>query len=227
MANKTLLITGASTGIGRATAEAAVQAGWKVALAARSEDKLEELVGALGADHALAIPTDVTDPAQVETMVEKARSFGTLSAVFANAGLGTTAPGTEQGQLDNWREMIDVNIWGLCLTAKFAMPALKDVEGGHLLLTGSRAGRITLPGSVYGATKWFVHGYGQNLAAEMSQWGGRCTVIAPGLVDTPFFDEPKPQGLKAEDVARAVIYALEQPADVTVGEVLVTPVNRP
>ena len=226
MAEKTLLITGASTGIGRATAEAAVKAGWKVALAARSADKLAGIVDALGADHALAIPTDVTDPADVEGMVAKAQGFGTLSAVFANAGLGASAPGTEKGEIDNWREMIDVNIWGLCLTVKFAMPVLKQVEGGHILLTGSRAGRVALPGSVYGATKWFVHGYAQNLSAEMSEWGGRCTVIAPGLVDTPFFDEPKPQGLTAEDVARAAVYALEQPAEVNVGEVYLTPVRR-
>ena len=225
MADKTLLITGASTGIGRATAEAAVQAGWKVALAARSGNTLEELVGALGADRALAVPTDVTDPAQVETMIAKARAFGQLTSVFANAGLGASAAGTEKGELDNWREMIDVNIWGLCLTVKFAMPVLRQVKGGHILLTGSRAGRVTLPGSVYGATKWFVHGYGQNLAAEMAEWGGRCTVIAPGMVDTPFFDEPKPQALKAEDVANAVMYALAQPAEVNVGEVLLSPVR--
>lgn len=225
MADKTLLITGASSGIGRATAEAAVQAGWKVALAARSESKLEELVGALGADRALAIPTDVTDPVQVEAMVAKASEFGQLISVFANAGLGASAAGTEKGELNNWREMIDVNIWGLCLTVKFAMPALRQAKGGHILLTGSRAGRATLPGSVYGATKWFVHGYGQNLAAEMAEWGGRCTVIAPGMVDTPFFDEPKPQALNAEDVANAVMYALAQPAEVNVGEVLLSPVR--
>lgn len=222
--DRVLLITGASSGIGAASARAAVKSGWKVALAARSAEKLDELVDEVGAGNALAIPTDVTDPDAVFAMVEQAAGFGTLSAVFANAGLGASKPGAEGGELDNWRTMIDLNVWGLCLTVKAALPELRKVEGGHVLLTGSRAGRITLKGSVYGATKWFVHGFARNLSEEMSEWGGRCTVIAPGMVDTPFFDEPKPQGLRAEDVARAVVFALDQPASVEVGEVFLRPV---
>ncbi len=223
MRDRTILITGASSGIGAATARAAAAKGWKVALAARSKDRLSDLVAELGNEQALAIGCDVTREEDVVAMVAAAAGFGNLTAVFANAGLGATGTGSEAGDTSNWREMIDVNIWGLCLTVKYALPELRKAENGHLLMTGSRAGRNNIKGSVYGATKWFVHGYGQNLAAEMAEWGGRCTVIAPGMVDTPFFDTPKPNALQAEDVAGAVMFALEQPARVAVREVYMTP----
>ena len=222
MTDRTLLITGASTGIGAATARAAAEAGWKVALAARSTDKLHALVETLGAERATAIACDVADESQVEAAVAAAADFGRLEAVFANAGLGSTQPGLEAGDTDNWRRMIDVNIWGLCLTLKHALPHLR-AHTGHAVLTGSRAGRTAIKGSVYGATKWFVHGLYQNLDQEIREWGGRCTLISPGMVDTPFFDSPKPDALQPEDIARAVVYALEQPAHVTVGELFVTP----
>ena len=223
MTDKVLLITGASTGIGAATAKLAAEMGWRVALAARSAANLDAMVGAIGSDKALAVPCDVTRMDDQEAALDATlKKFGQLDAVFANAGLGATAVGTEGGDPANWRHMIDVNIWGLLLTAKICLPALRETKG-HMLMTGSRAGAIAMKGSVYGATKWFVRGYAANLREEMAEWGGRCTLIAPGMVDTPFFDEPKPQGLTAEDVARAVIYALEQPASVNVNEVLVTP----
>lgn len=223
MTEKVLLITGASTGIGAATARAAAAKGWRVALAARSPEKLAALVAEIGADRALAIRADVTRMEDCADMVAAAAAFGRLEAVFANAGMGAAAPGTEGGDPDNWRAMIETNVLGVCLTAKAALPELRKVAGGQFLITGSRAGRESIRGSVYGATKWFVHGFARNLALEMAEWGGRCAVIAPGMVDTPFFDTPKPQGLTAESVAEAVVYALEQPANVSVGEVFLTP----
>lgn len=225
MGEHTLLITGASSGIGEATARAAVEAGWKVALAARSKDKLDALIEDLGADKAIAIACDVSNEDQVKSMVEEANAFAPLGAVFANAGLGASKPGSIGGDVDNWRQMVETNIWGLLLTVRYSLPLLKENGNGHMVLTGSRAGRNLIKGSVYGATKWFVHGYGQNLALEMAEWGGRCTVIAPGMVGTPFFDTPKPDALKAEDVANAVIYALQQPPHVSIGEVLMVPVQ--
>ena len=219
---KTLMITGASSGIGAATARIAAEAGWNVVLTARRQDKLDALVGEIG-ESALAVACDVSDPDSVSRAVTAAVDrFGGLDAVFANAGLGATQMGTEAGELENWRQMLDTNIWGALLTAKMSLPELRKTRG-HFLVTGSRAGRDILKGSVYGATKWFIHGWGQNLHAEMREWGGRCTVIAPGMVDTPFFDEPKPQGLRPEDVARAVVYAMEQPATMNVNEVYVMP----
>ena len=223
MTDKVLLITGASSGIGAASAKAAAENGWRVALLARSAASLDTLVDEIGADKARAIPCDVTQIADLEAALAKTlHKFGRLDAAFANAGLGASAVGTEGGDPANWRAMIDVNIWGLLLTAKICLPALREAKG-HFLMTGSRVGTVAMKGSVYGATKWFVRGYAANLRQEMAEWGGRCTLIAPGMVDTPFFDEPKPQGLTAEDVAGAVVYALEQPASVNVNEVLLTP----
>lgn len=222
---KVLLITGASTGIGAATARAAVAAGWSVGLMARSTEKLAELAGELGPDRALSLACDVADAeAQAAALAALVQRFGRLDAAFANAGRGSRQPGVESGDLDDWRGMLDTNIWGLLVTCKLCLPELRKTKG-QILLTGSRAGHIALRGSIYGASKWFVHGFAANLRDEMQQWGGRCTVIAPGMTDTPFFDTAKPDKLKPEDVARAVLYTLDQPAHVTIGEVLLLPTN--
>jgi len=225
---KTMLITGASTGIGAATARMAVAAGYRVALAARSIDKLETLQSELGgAEKAIAVRCDVTSYAEQQAMVEKTlKAFGRIDVAFANAGVGATASGTIKGDPDNWRDMIMTNLYGLTLTVKVCMPEILK-NRGHLLLTGSRAGRTTLKGSVYGATKWGVTGYGYNLREELAGTGARVTLIEPGMVDTPFFDSPKPDALKGEDVARAVMYAISQPEHVDVSELLVLPVSKP
>lgn len=224
---KTMVITGASSGIGAATARAAVAEGWRVVLGARSEDKLAALVDGLGgAENAVAVACDVTSLEDQEQMMARARdAFGDIHCVFANAGIGASSAGTEQGDPDNWRQMILTNTLGAAITAKVAIPELKKTSG-DLLLTGSRAGRIALNGSIYGATKWFVRGYVENLRNELSGTGIRVTNIAPGMVDTPFFDEAKPHALKPEDIARAVIYAVSQPPHVTVGDVLVLPTPK-
>ncbi|MEL7212728.1 MAG: SDR family oxidoreductase [Pseudomonadota bacterium] len=222
MASKTLFITGASTGIGEATARAAVAAGWNVGLFARSKDKLEALDGDLG-EAAMALPGDVTNlEAQQKALAALAEQFGSVDAAFANAGKGLDAPGAEDGDPEEWSTMIDLNIKGLLYTVKAALPHLKPAKG-HMVLTGSAAGRRHIKGSVYGASKWFVHGYGGNLAEEMREWGGRCTVIAPGMVDTPFFSEAKPDKLKPEDVAAGVMHALEAPSRAAVQEVFLMP----
>lgn len=223
MTDKVLFITGASSGIGAATARAAVQAGWRVALFARSEDKLKDLADELGRDRALAVPGDVTDLDALRDAIGKTvQAFGQLDAVFANAGMGLDTPGIDKGDPDEWRRLVDVNILGPLLTLKAAYPELNKTKG-HLVLTGSVAGRVHIKGSVYGASKWFVHGLGGNMSQDMREWGGRCTVIAPGMVDTAFFDEPKPDKLKPEDIAHAVVYALDQPQRANVQEVVVMP----
>jgi NADP-dependent 3-hydroxy acid dehydrogenase YdfG len=222
MTRKTLFLTGASTGIGRATALAAAEAGWNVGLAARSADKLSSLADALG-DRGLAVPCDVTDFAAVEEAVAKTVDhFGGLHAAFANAGRGIGPGGTEGGDPADWHDLIHVNILGVLHTAKAALPHLKPTKG-TMVLTGSAAGKAHMKGSIYGATKWFVHGYGGNLALEMRAWGGRCAVIAPGMVDTPFFDQPKPDKIQPEDVARAVLHAIDAPATVAVREIFLMP----
>lgn len=219
---KTLLITGASSGIGAATAKAAAGAGWNVALCARSADKLEALATEIG-DAALAIPCDVTDRVAIRSALAKTNdSFGQIDAVFANAGTGVERPGIENGDPDEWRSMIDLNVLAPLTLAHEAIPYLKKTRG-HYLVTGSKAGRDHMKGSVYSATKHFIHGFGENIAEEMREWGGRATVIAPGMVDTPFFDQPKPTKIQAEDVANAVVYALSQPATAAVREIYIMP----
>lgn len=224
MTTKTLFITGASSGIGAATARAAVASGWNVGLLARSKDKLSDLEAELG-DAAMALPGDVTSfEAQQKALAALSEHFGSVDAAFANAGRGLDTPGTEDGDPEEWSSLVDLNIKGLLYTAKAAMSHLRSVKG-HMVLTGSAAGRRHIRGSVYGASKWFVHGYGGNLAEEMREWGGRCTVIAPGMVDTPFFDEGKPDKLQPEDVADAVMHALNADPRANVQEIFLMPVN--
>ena len=224
MSTKALFITGASSGIGAATARLAVAQGWQVGLFARSQDKLDALVGGLG-DKAVALPGDVTNLDNLKAaMAAFVGKTGGLNAAFANAGMGLSAFGTEAGDPEEWEQMIGVNVLGVLWTVMAAMPHLKK-RAGHLLLTGSAAGRVHIAGSVYGASKWFVHGYGGNLSEEMKAFGGRCTIIAPGMVNTAFFDKPKPDKLQAEDVARAALFALEADPRCAVNEVFLMPTH--
>ena len=223
---KVLLITGASSGIGKATAKKAASEGMRVILTARRKALLDELVDEIGGDNAMGIAADAGNYDELAEVVEQGvKHFGQLDAVFANAGTGVSTPGTEDGDPQQWKTMVDVNINGLLYTAKLTLPYLRK-STGHFLMTGSAAGRTTLKGSVYGATKWFVHGFAQNLAEEMKEWNGRCTTIAPGMVNTPFFDEPKPDKLDADDVADAVLYALNAHPRNCVREVFLMPAYK-
>jgi NADP-dependent 3-hydroxy acid dehydrogenase YdfG len=221
-----MLITGASTGIGAATARHAVEAGWSVALAARSEDKLAELVTELGEEHALAQPTDVTDFGSQEALVNATlERFGQIDAAFANAGFGA-ARGFLKEDPDQWRQLILTNVLGVAYTIRAVMPHFKELGAGHFLLTSSVAGRRSLPGSLYSATKWAVTGMGESLRQELRQDEGsqvRVTLVEPGVVDTPFFDNRPTDALQADDIARIVMFVLEQPAHVDINEVLIRP----
>ncbi|MBH03588.1 MAG: short-chain dehydrogenase [Xanthomonadales bacterium] len=222
--NKVLLITGGSTGIGAATARAAVARGYSVALAARTESKLTALVDELGgADTALPVACDVTDKASQQAMVDTViEHFGRIDAVFANAGIGGKPGGFTGADTDVWKDMILTNVYGVGLTIQCTAEALK-ASRGHLLITGSAAGRATIPGSMYSATKWAVSAIGYGVREELRGTGIRTTLIEPGMVDTPFFDETPEHALTDKDVANAALYALEQPASVDVNEILVRP----
>ncbi|MBK1875093.1 SDR family oxidoreductase [Marinobacter sp. 1-3A] len=220
---KIVLITGASSGIGAATAEKLIEAGHKVVITARSTGKLNDIVKRWGNDRVLAVTADVSKLNEITNVVDKAiETFGRLDVVFANAGTGVNAPGIENGDPDEWKTMLDVNINALLFTAKASLPALKETQG-HFIITSSIAGKITLKGSVYGASKWFAYGFGQNLAAEMAEWNGRCTTICPGMVNTPFFDEAKPDKLDPSDIADAVVYAISADPRCDVREITLMP----
>src|SRR4051795_8503051 len=225
---RTMLITGASTGIGAATARHAVAAGWHVALAARSEDKLGDLVRELGEQNALAHRCDVTEFADQEAFVAAAvERFGRIDAAFANAGFGA-ARGFLKADPEQWRQMVLTNVLGVAYTIRAVMPHFKERRAGHFLLTSSVAGRRSLPGSLYSATKWAVTGMGESVRQELRQaeLDVKVTIVEPGMVDTPFFDNPVSDVLESEDIARIVMFVLAQPDRVDINEVLVRPVKQ-
>ncbi|MDQ3890148.1 MAG: SDR family oxidoreductase [Actinomycetota bacterium] len=223
MAEPVFVITGASSGIGAATARRAAESGYRVVLAARRLDKLEALAEELGGEErALAVRCDVSEWADQEAMAEATlRAFGRIDVAFANAGFGA-ARGFLRSTPDHWRSMVLTNVYGVALTIRATLPALK-ASRGHLLLTGSVAGRRALPGSLYSCTKWAVTAMGEAARLELDGTGVRVTLIEPGVVETPFFDNPVGDALEPDDVARAVMYAVSQPPHVDVNEILVRP----
>jgi NADP-dependent 3-hydroxy acid dehydrogenase YdfG len=226
-AGQVLLITGASSGIGAATARHAATAGWRVVLASRSADRLAALAEELGGpEHALAVSCDVTDWGEQQQMVNSAlAAFGRIDGAFANAGFGAPR-GFLNDTPEHWREMVLTNVYGAALTIRATIPSLRDSRG-HLLLTSSVAGRRVLPGSLYSATKHAVTAMGEAARQDLHGSGIRVTVIEPGMTDTPFFDKRPENALEPEDIARAVIYALSQPPHVDVNEILIRPTAQP
>jgi NADP-dependent 3-hydroxy acid dehydrogenase YdfG len=228
MAKPVFLITGASSGIGAATARQAAASGFRVVLAARRLGELESLASELGApDNAQAVRCDVTEWADQEAMAAAAlAAFGSIDVVFANAGFGATR-GFLASDPEFWKSMVLTNVYGAALTIRATLPAITEAKG-HILLTSSVAGRRNLPGSLYSATKWAVTAMGENLRQDLNGTGVRVTVIEPGMVDTPFFDNPvsDQQPLVPDDVARAVMFAVSQPPHVDVNEILIRPTSQ-
>ena len=226
MAEKVFLITGASSGIGEATARRAVEAGYNVVLGARSVDKLEALAAELGGEaKAIAVGCDVTEWVDQEALVRAALDrYGRLDVALANAGFGAKRGFLEETP-EFWKSMVLTNVYGAALTIRATLPALKESKG-HLLLTGSVAGRRALSGSLYSATKWAVTAMGEAARLELNGTGVRVTLIEPGSVDTPFFDNPPPGALEPDDIARAIVYAVSQPPHVDVNEMLVRPTQQ-
>jgi NADP-dependent 3-hydroxy acid dehydrogenase YdfG len=227
-----LLITGASSGIGAATARATAGT-HRLVLAARRLGPLEELVAELGGEQrAIAVQCDVTEWGQVEAMAAAAiEHFGRIDAVFANAGFGASRGFLEES-VEHWRSMVLTNVYGVALTIRATLPHLLERGDGHFLITSSVAGRRALPGSLYSATKWAATAIGEALRAELRQMHEnrdiKVTLIEPGMTDTPFFDNrPGEWALRDEDIAKAVIYALEQRPGVDVNEILIRPTSQP
>jgi NADP-dependent 3-hydroxy acid dehydrogenase YdfG len=232
MADPVLLITGASSGIGAATARAAASQ-YRLVLAARREEELEKLAEELGGgERAVAVRCDVSEWDEVQALAAAALDrFGRIDAVFANAGFGASRGFLEESP-EHWRSMVLTNVYGVALTIRATLPHLLDRGDGHFLVTSSIAGRRVLPGSLYSATKWAATAIGEALRQELRQMhknhGIRVTLIEPGMVDTPFFDNsPGEYALRDDDIARAVMYALEQPPGVDVNEILIRPITQP
>jgi NADP-dependent 3-hydroxy acid dehydrogenase YdfG len=227
-----LLITGAGSGIGAATARSAAEH-YRLVLAGRRIKALDVVSGELGGtERALPVRCDVSEWDQVEEMVARAlERFGRIDAVFVNAGFGAK-PGFLAESVEHWRAMVLTNVLGPALTIRATLPHLLERGSGHYVITSSVAGRLVLPGSLYSATKWAATAIGQNLRAELRQTHQnsaiRVTVIEPGVVDTPFFDNRPGEGvLGDEDIARTVLWALEQPPNVDLNEILVRPTKQP
>ncbi len=217
--SRVFVITGASSGIGAATARRAAEAGYRVVLAARSTEKLEALASELDG---LAVTCDVTEWADQEALVERALAeYGRIDVAFANAGFGGKR-GFKADTPEFWRAMVLTNVYGAALTIRACMDALVETKG-HLILTSSLAGRRSLPGSLYSATKFAVTSMGESARLELNGTGVRVTLIEPGMVDTPFFDERPVGMLEPDDVARAVMFAVSQPPHVDVNEILIRP----
>jgi NADP-dependent 3-hydroxy acid dehydrogenase YdfG len=223
-----LVITGASTGIGAATAARAVEFDQRVVLAARSQERLDGLAEQLGGpEHALAVRCDVTSWEDQQQLVATAlERFGRVDAFFANAGFGAKRGFLEES-VEHWQAMIDTNVLGAALSIRACLPHFRERNAGHLILTSSVAGRRALPGSLYSATKHAVTAMGEALRQEVADTNIKVTLIEPGAVDTPFFESAPSNHLEADDIARAVMFALTQPPHVDVNEILVRPIHQP
>ena len=223
-----LVLTGASTGIGAATARRAAEFGYRLVLAARSEDRLARLAEELGGDdRALAARCDVTDWGDQQALVATTLDrFGRMDAYFANAGFGATRGFLEES-VEHWKSMIDTNVLGAALSIRASLPHFRERNRGHLILTSSIAGRRALPGSLYSATKHAVTAMGEALRQEVSETDIKVTLIEQGMVDTPLFESRPSGALEADDIARAVMFALTQPPHVDVNELLVRPIHQP
>jgi NADP-dependent 3-hydroxy acid dehydrogenase YdfG len=242
---KVALITGASSGIGAATAIKLAAQGVKVGLAARRVSKLKELVSRIEAagGQALAIEMDVVDTASVQAGVEKlVASFGGIDILFNNAGLMPISD-IESLKVDEWHRMVDVNVKGVLNSTAAALPYLKRSGEAHVINTSSIAGRKVFPGlAVYCATKHAITAFSEGMRLEIApKHGIRVTCIQPGAVDTELFEHISDTGyrdqmeglrtqmtfLSAAEIADTVLYALQSPAHVNVAELFVLPTNQP
>ncbi len=242
--DKVAAITGASSGIGEATALALAAEGAKVGLIARRHDRLVELSNRIeaGGGEALAIDADISDHGKVEAIAGQIKGqFGGLHILVNNAGLMLLGP-VDGADVEEWRRMIDINLLGLLYCTREAMPVIRESGGGHIVNVSSVAGRTANLGSaVYNMTKWGVTGFSEALRQEALHSNIRVTCIEPGFVDTELqghnqnpvvvegiekYRDQIGEVLSAEDVARAILYAVTQPDNVNVNEVLVRPLGQ-
>jgi NADP-dependent 3-hydroxy acid dehydrogenase YdfG len=242
--DKVAVITGASSGIGEATAEALAAEGAAVVVAARREERLEDLVGRINGNrgNALGIACDVTDEQQAHDLIKRGRDeFGRVDILVNNAGVMQLSK-IRKGLSDEWRTMFEVNVLGLLYATDAAIEMMKEQGSGHLVNISSLASRGTRPGlGVYSGTKMAVNGISESLRQELLEDNIRVTMVEPGAVETELpdhiTDEEAREGLgslleqldplKAEDIANAVVYVVTQPERVSINEILIRPSQQP
>ena len=241
---KTAAITGASSGIGEATALALASAGAAVALGARREDRLSALADRISSDggRALPIAVDVADEESANSFVQRAASeLGSLDILVNNAGVMLLGP-VAGAPTDQWRTMVNVNLLGLLYCTHAALPIMGEAGSGHIVNISSVAGRSANAGSaVYNLTKFGVGAFSEALRQEVSPLGIRTTVFEPGFVDTELQGHNEhpavleglekmraslPEVLQASDIAAGILYAVSQPQRVDVNEVLIRPTGQ-
>jgi clavulanate-9-aldehyde reducatase len=239
LSGQVVAVTGASSGIGEATALACAAAGASVALAARRGERVEALAARIAADggRALAITTDVGEEVQARAFIERTHSeLGRLDVLVNNAGVMLLGP-IAGADTEDWRRMIAANVYGVLYCTHAALPLMAEQGSGHIINISSVAGRVARAGSgVYNLTKFGVSAFSEALRQEGVPVGVRVTVVEPGAVATELPGHNRPEILEqmarrfqgvtplaADDIAAAVLYAIGQPANVSVNEVLVRP----
>jgi NADP-dependent 3-hydroxy acid dehydrogenase YdfG len=244
LAGEVAIVTGASSGIGEATAESLASRGASVVLAARRADELEAVAERIRTDggEALVVPTDVTEDDDIDALVaETVDEFETIDILVNNAGVMLLEP-LESADRDNLRQMIEVNLLGLMNLTHAALPTMQAQDSGHIVNISSTAGRRAgAKSSGYNATKFGVNAFTEAVRQEVTTDGIRTTIIEPGAVDTELQEhipdeEIKQQieegmiesmtPLESDDIARAIIYAVTQPQHVNVNELLVRPTDQ-
>jgi len=242
LSGRVVAVTGASSGIGEATALACAGAGAAVSLAARRTDRIDALAERIAADggRAVAIETDVTDEAQARAFVGRTRDeLGRLDALVNNAGVMLLGP-IEDAPTEEWRRMVDVNVMGVLYCTHAALPMMREQGGGQIVNVSSVAGRVARAGAgVYNLTKFGIGAFSEALRQECVPHGIRVTLVEPGGVSTELqghnrepvremmaerFKDVTP--LEPGDIARAILYALGQPDGVAVNELLVRPAGQ-
>ena len=239
LAGKVVAVTGASSGIGEATAVVCAHAGAAVSLAARRTDRIEALAQRIAADgrRALAITADVGEEEQANAFVQRTHAeLGRLDVLVNNAGVMLLGP-IENAPTEEWRRMIDANVFGVLYCTHAALPLMRAQGSGHIVNVSSVAGRVARLGSgVYNLTKWGVGAFSESLRQEAVPLGVRVTLVEPGAVATELPGHNRPEiieqmakqfegvaPLLAEQIADAILYAIGQPDNVSVNELLVRP----
>lgn len=237
---KVVVITGASSGLGEAAARALAESGAKLVLGARRIERLRELANEIQQGADAAVQTDVTDPEQVRRLVDHAVDrHGRIDVILNNAGLMPHSP-LERLKIQEWDRMIDVNIKGVLYGIAAALPHMIRQKSGHIINTSSVAGHKVRPGSaVYAATKHAVRVISEGLRMEVKPHNIRTTVISPGAVESElpnsisdpdvaagvrqFYDQV---AIPADSFARCVLFAMSQPEDVDINEILFRPTSQ-